>query len=59
MTRYFKEIDHGIDALLAEDENEMHLSPEMMPFEKKLNTVKQTLSRRKAERSWRSSEKMI
>ena len=27
----------------------MHLSPEMMPFEKKLNTVKQTLSRRKAE----------
>ena len=49
MTRYFKEIDHGIDALLAEDENEMHLSPEMMPFEKKLNTVKQTLSRRKAE----------
>ena len=49
MTRYFIEIDHGIDALLAEDENEMHLSPEMMPFEKKLNTVKQTLSRRKAE----------
>ncbi len=49
MTRYFKEIDQGIDSLLAEDENEIHLSPEMMPFEKKLNTVKQTLAQRNAE----------
>lgn len=49
MTRYFREINQGIDSLLADDEKRISLSPEMMPFEKKLNTVKQTLVRRKAE----------
>lgn len=49
MTQYFKEIDQGIETLLAEEENEIRLSLEMMPFERKLNTVKQTLARRKAE----------
>lgn len=49
MTQYFKEIDQGIETLLAEEENEIRLSLEMKPFERKLNTVKQTLARRKAE----------
>ncbi len=49
MREYFKEIDQGIDILLADDEAQVHLSPEMLPFERKLNTVKQTLEQRKAE----------
>ena len=49
MTRYFEEINQGIEALLADDENQIQLSPEMLPFERKLNTVKRTLAERKAE----------
>ena len=49
MTRYFREIDRGIEALLADDETPIRLSPEMLPFERKLNTVRQTLEERKAE----------
>ena len=37
MREYFKEIDQGIDILLADDEAQVHLSPEMLPFERKLN----------------------
>lgn len=47
LTRYFKEINRGIDHLLAEDQKAITLSPEMYPFENKLNTVKQTLQERK------------
>lgn len=49
MTRYFNEINQGIEALLADDEEQIQLSPEMLPFERKLNTVKRTLAERKAE----------
>lgn len=49
MTKYFKEINQGIDALLVDDSKAIHLSPEMLPFECKLNAVKQTLKRQKAE----------
>lgn len=49
MTKYFKEINQGIDALLEDDAKAIHLSPEMLPFECKLNAVKQTLDRQKAE----------
>lgn len=49
MRKYFKEINHGIDILLADDGAQIHLSPEMLPFERKLNAVKQTLEQRKAE----------
>lgn len=49
MSNYFKEINQGIDALLADDEAQIRLSPEMMPFEQKLNAVKRTLEQRKAE----------
>lgn len=47
MTQYFKEINRGIDSLLAEDENKICLSQEMFPFECKLNTVKQNLKQQK------------
>ena len=49
VTRYFEEINQGIETLLADDENQIQLSPEMLPFERKLNTVKRTLAERKAE----------
>ena len=49
MRKYFKEINQGIDILLADDGAQIQLSPEMLPFERKLNAVKQTLEQRKAE----------
>lgn len=47
MTRYFNEINKGIDDLLTEDIKHIHLSPEMSPLEHKLNAVKQTLEKQK------------
>ena len=47
MSRYFREINQGIESLLADDGAQIHLSPEMLPFERKLNAVKQTLAERK------------
>ena len=49
MSRYFREINQGIDILLADDGEQIQLSPEMQPFEHKLNAVKQTLEQRKAD----------
>ena len=49
MTRYFKEINQGIDCLLAEQGENIRLSPEMLPFEVKLNTVKDILLQRERE----------
>lgn len=45
-TRYFNEINRGIDALLDEDNVEIRLPTEMSEVEKKLNTVRQTLEKR-------------
>ncbi len=49
MSRYFSEINQGIEALLADDEAPIRLSPEMLPFERKLNAVKKTLAEQKEE----------
>jgi two-component system sensor histidine kinase VanS len=49
VTGYFREVNQGIESLLADDEKQIQLSPEMMPFERKLNSVKQTLAERKME----------
>mgnify|MGYP002509972659 FL=1 len=51
MTRYFKEIDQGIDALLKDETGQIYLSLEMLPFERKLNEVKQELENQRAERA--------
>lgn len=48
MTQYFKEIDHGTDSLLAENSEHILLSPEMAPFEHKLNSVRRILNQRAA-----------
>ena len=49
VTGYFSEVNQGIEALLTDDEEQIQLSPEMLPFERKLNAVKRTLAERKAE----------
>lgn len=49
MSRYFGEINRGIESLLADDGEQIRLSPEMLPFERKLNAVKQALAERKEE----------
>lgn len=49
MSRYFSEIDRGIESLLADDGEQIRLSPEMLPFERKLNAVKRALAERKEE----------
>lgn len=45
-TRYFKEINGGINALLNQDGKNIELPPEMSATEKKLNEVRQTLEKR-------------
>ena len=49
VTGYFGDVNQGIESLLADDEKQIQLSPEMLPFERKLNSVKQTLAERKRE----------
>ena len=47
LTKYFREINSGIENLLTDDKKRVSLSPEMFPFEYKLNTVKQNLREQK------------
>lgn len=49
IVRFFEEIHQGIGILLENQKEAVHLSPEMLPFEYKLNAVKRTLEKRKAE----------
>lgn len=51
LIRYFSEIDRGIDALLKDGTGQIYLSPEMLPFERKLNEVKQELENRRKEKA--------
>ncbi len=48
-TRYFNEINGGIDALVKQDGKYIVLPPEMSATEKNLNTVRQTLEKRTLE----------
>ena len=48
-TRYFNEIDAGLDKLINGEEGEIVLSPEMAPMEQKLNVLRQTLEKRDLE----------
>ncbi|MCI8992029.1 MAG: HAMP domain-containing histidine kinase [Eubacterium sp.] len=48
-TKYFREINRGIDTLLTESAGEVSLSPELREIEKKINTIKNTLEKRKIE----------
>jgi two-component system sensor histidine kinase VanS len=44
--KYFNEINDGIDILVADEDKEILLSPELDFMEKKLNTLKDTLEKR-------------
>ena len=48
-TRYFNEIDAGLDKLIQGENKEIVLSAEMAPMEQKLNVLRQTLERRELE----------
>lgn len=45
--KYFEEINKGIDTLIDEGKGEISLSPELAVTEKKINTIKHTLEKRK------------
>lgn len=47
LTKYFMEINHGIDNLVKEQAGEVSLSPELSATEKKINTIKHTLEKQK------------
>lgn len=46
-TKYFNEINSGIDALIDENSGDVVLSPELIATEKKINSIKHTLEQRK------------
>lgn len=46
-TRYFREVNRGIDELIKETSEDILLSPELSVTEKKLNSIKHTLERRR------------
>lgn len=48
-TKYFEEIDKGMDNLLKEDAGEIFMSPELFPMERKMNAVKHTLEKQKSD----------
>lgn len=48
-TKYFNEINRGIDALIEEDSADVILPAELGAVEKKINYIKKTLERRKTE----------
>lgn len=48
-TKYFNEINGGIDALIREDAGEVTLSGELAATEKKINSIKHTLEKRKTD----------
>ncbi len=48
-TRYFKEIDQGMDTLLADKPGEISLPAELLVLERKMNQAKHTMDRQKSE----------
>lgn len=47
-TRYFEEINKGMDALLHDAAGEISLSPELLSIERKMNMAKHTLDQQKS-----------
>lgn len=48
-TKYFEELSSGIDALINEDSEEISLAPELLPMERKMNTIKHTIEKQKTD----------
>lgn len=49
MTRYLDQIDHGIENIIAESTEPIHLITELKPIEIRLNEIKATLKRQELE----------
>lgn len=56
-TRYFVEINRGIDVLIKEDDGDVALSPELSATERKINTIKRTLAKRKQDTQFAEQQK--
>lgn len=48
-TRYFMEVNQGIDCIINETAGEISLSPELLPLERKMNAVRHTIEQQKSE----------
>lgn len=48
-TKYFVELNRGMDALINEELEEISLSPELSPMERKMNTIKHTIEKQKTD----------
>lgn len=48
-TKYFEELNGGMDSLINENTGDISLSAELLPMERKLNTVKHTIERQKSD----------
>ena len=48
-TAYFEEIGKGMDSLIEEKADEISLSPELLPLERKFNTIKHTIEKQKSD----------
>lgn len=46
-TKYFDEVNTGMDSLLKENGEDVSLSPELLPLERKMNAVKHTVEKQK------------
>ena len=49
ISKYFKEINRGIDTLVHEDTNDIALPPELALTERKINSIRHTLTKRKTD----------
>lgn len=56
-TRYFIEINKGIDALISENAGDVSLSTELAATEKKINAIKHTLEKRKLDAQFAEQQK--
>ena len=46
-TKYFEEVNSGLDNLMNENAAEISLSPELLPIERKMNTIRHTIAKQK------------
>lgn len=50
-TKYFEEIGKGMDSLIEDGAAEVSLSPELLPMERKLNTIKHIIEKQRRDMS--------
>ena len=50
-TKYFEEIGKGMDSLIEDGATEVSLSPELLPMERQLNTIKHIIEKQRRDMS--------